>query len=90
MKIKERLEKETVSRLRQLAKQLNLAGYFRKKKQELIDFIITNRSLKEITAALDVKVLWWKQIKDFTHFYGAITAIGLNCWCYCHFLGFFL
>jgi hypothetical protein len=44
MEIRDRLNQKKVPRLKQFAKQLELTGYSRKKKQGLIDFIIANRS----------------------------------------------
>ncbi len=63
MDIKERLEKENVTRLKRLAKQLGVTGYSGLNKQPLIDLIINNRSLDAITTALIDRVPWWKRIK---------------------------
>ncbi|MCP4218558.1 MAG: hypothetical protein GY765_28245, partial [bacterium] len=78
--LKEKLEKETVARLKQLARQLGLKGYSGLKKQLLIDFICDNRAPEDITAGLDAlndKPHPWMRIRAFLKKNSAIiTAIG--------------
>jgi tetratricopeptide (TPR) repeat protein len=77
MEIIKKLNQEKVSRLKTLARQLKLTGYSKLNKQPLIDFIIANSSPEKITTALNFKVPLLKRIKDYTHFYGVQTSLGV-------------
>ncbi len=59
------------------ARKLKETRYRRLNKKELIEYIKANYTEQEIKAIIDVKLPWWKRIRDFTHFYGIQTALSL-------------